>query len=61
MIKMVRKYHDKDEYDVAHESGRVIMYDADRLPKTAVRFMESAGDVRHRDDEFLGNITEYRV
>lgn len=59
MIKLVRKYHDRDEYDVIYESGRMVMYDADRLPLTAVLFMEDAGNIRHQTDRIFGRITEY--
>ena len=59
MIKLVRKYHERDEYDVIYESGRMVMYDADRLPLTAVLFMEDAVNIRHKTDKIFGRITEY--
>ena len=61
MIRFVRQYHDRDEYDVVHESMRMIMYDADRLPKTAVRFIEQATKVETKTDKIFGKITEYMM
>ena len=45
MIRFVRQYHDRDDDDVAHVSGRLISYDNERLPETVRRFMEQAKNV----------------
>jgi hypothetical protein len=59
MIKLVRQYHNRDGYDVIYESGRMVMYDADRLPGTVTGFIQSAGTVKHKTDKIFGRITEY--